>query len=302
MSWATVGRQAEKDIAKLTKARLKAGTDQQLQAQAEKEAAAQAQRVFAALPKPQQTSQEAAKITAKVEEDTGVAVPVDDVLKAGRDPNAPAMKFEMKQEGSEAQVVGKGFGEQYVKIQDAGTDAFSKIARLERMEGLLQGVETGKLTPAMTEIAAVGESLGIKVDKDLPAKQALKALTNEVALQLRNPSGGAGMPGAMSDKDREFLMSMTPGLANTPEGNRTIIETAKTLAKRDQEVALMARQYRKKNGHLDEGFYDDLAAYSAKHPLFKDKKIPTATSTGGLTFDDQEKERRYQEWKAKQGK
>jgi hypothetical protein len=62
------------------------------------------------------------------------------------------------------------------------------------------------------------------------------------------------------------------------------------LAKREQQVAKMARAYRKKNnGTFDEGFYDELAEWSAKNPLFKDspKAAPTAapaTSGGGWSI------------------
>ncbi|MDE2441944.1 MAG: hypothetical protein KGP14_13050, partial [Betaproteobacteria bacterium] len=113
-----------------------------------------------------------------------------------------------------------------------------------------------------------------------PAKQAFQALSGEIALSLRNPSGGAGMPGALSDKDLTFLQSMTPDLGKTTEGNKLIIDTARKLATRDQEVAKMARDYRKKNGQFDEGFFDQLAAYSDKHPLYE-KEAQAQPATGG---------------------
>jgi hypothetical protein len=99
-------------------------------------------------------------------------------------------------------------------------------------------------------------------------KEAAQALSSEIALQLRNPSGGAGMPGAMSDADRQFLANMVPGLATTPEGRKLMIETATKLAQRDKEVAAMARKYRQKKGNIDEGFYDELAQFSSAKPLF----------------------------------
>jgi hypothetical protein len=103
-------------------------------------------------------------------------------------------------------------------------------------------------------------------------------LSNEMALELRNPSGGAGMPGAMSDQDRAFLANMTPGLGKTPGGNKLIIETARKIAKRDQEVAKMARAYRNKKGHFDYGFFDELQDYADKNPLFKDVAVPTQSA------------------------
>ncbi len=143
------------------------------------------------------------------------------------------------------------------------------MAKYDRMDQLLSGIQTGKIVPAMTNIQSIADSLGISVDKTLPAKQAFQALSGEVALSLRNPSDGAGMPGALSDRDLSFLQSMTPDLGKTTEGNKLIIQTARKLAKRDQDVAKMAREYRKKNGQFDEGFFDQLAAYSEKNQLFE---------------------------------
>lgn len=187
---------------------------------------------------------------------------------------APRVNVNNLQEREEAKTVGGGFGKQFNEIQAGAMDAAGKISRLDRLDQLLEGVTTGKLTPAMTQVSALADSLGIKLDPKLGAKQAVQALSNEVALQLRNPSGGAGMPGALSDKDREFLVSMTPGLANTAEGNKLIIESARKLAKREQDVARLARDYRQRKGQMDEGFYQELAQFSVANPLFGGGAIP----------------------------
>lgn len=186
----------------------------------------------------------------------------------------------IKQEGEEAKTVGKYFGDQYADIQKAGFNAQPTINRVERLNALLENVQTGKLTPFGTEVAKTAASLGLKIDSNLGNKEAAAALANEMALQLRNPAGGAGMPGAMSDADREFLKSMTPGLSTTPEGRKMMTETTIKIAKRDQEVAKLARDYRKKNGTLDEGFYEALSAYSNANPLFTAK----SKASGGAKF------------------
>ena len=129
-------------------------------------------------------------------------------------------------------------------------------------------MQTGKLTPFGVDVASTAASLGFKIDPKLGNKQAADALSKEMALELRNPSGGAGMPGALSNSDREFLMSMTPGLTSDPAGRKLISESMIKLAKRDQEVAKLARDYRKRKGNLDEGFYDELAKFSDANPLF----------------------------------
>lgn len=206
----------------------------------------------------------------------GVLSAKTQVAQAGADRN----RVVFKQEGEESKTVGKFFGDQYAEIQKAGIDAYGKVNRLSRMEQLLSGLETGKFTPAMTEVKSALDSLGIKIDPNLGSAQAAQALSNELALQMRNPSGGAGMPGAMSDADRNFLSATVPGLAKTPGGNRQLIETAKRLAQRDQQVAQMAREYRKQNGHLDEGFYQQLQQFSEANPLFRDM----GAASGGFSI------------------
>lgn len=194
-----------------------------------------------------------------------------------------------KQETEEAKTVGGFFGNSYADIQKAGMNAGSKLNRYDRLGSLLDGVGTGRLTPLGMEIAKTAESLGIKIDPNLPNKEAAQALSSEIALELRNPSGGAGMPGAMSDSDRQFLVSMVPGLSTTPEGRKLMLDTASKLAKRDQEVATLARQYRQRHGSIDEGFYNELGKWSAQNPLFKQKSImrqnpPTPAVQGGARF------------------
>lgn len=163
---------------------------------------------------------------------------------------------------------GKFFSDTYADLQKGAMTANRNIANLNRMSQLMEGVSTGKLAPTGAQISALGESFGVKIDPKLGNKQALEALSNEMALALRNPSGGAGMPGAMSDSDREYLRAMVPSLSRTPEGNKIMIEAGLKLAKREQEVADLARKYVAKNGQLNNGFYQELQNFSNQNPLF----------------------------------
>lgn len=200
--------------------------------------------------------------------------------KSLRRAGATQTNINMGQEKEEAKVVGKAFGEQFADIQKSGFTAQSTINRYDRLGQLLEGVNTGKFSPLGLEISKAAQAAGFNIDPNLKNKEASVALSNEIALQLRNPAGGAGMPGALSDKDREFLVSMVPGLGTTPEGRKMMLETGKKLAKRDMDVARLAREYRKKNGSLDEGFYDELNDYANKNPLFQQTtpKKPASSS------------------------
>ncbi len=172
-------------------------------------------------------------------------------------------------ESEEQKALGKDLAEQYSTSQKAGMSASGTLNKLRRAEQLMEGLNTGKLAPASAEVAAVAESLGVKLDPKLSQKQAFVALTNEIALRNKNQGGENLMPGAMSEGDRTFLQQMGPSLANTPEGNRLIFESAKRMAQRDIQVAKMAREYRQKNKTLN-GFSDELSAWSEKNPLFGD--------------------------------
>lgn len=175
--------------------------------------------------------------------------------------------------------MGKAFSEAYTTIQTTGLQAGRTINMYSRMLDLNNMIETGKLAPAKTMIAELSQSLGVDVE-GLDATQAFRALTNRVALELRNPAGGAGMPGAMSDKDREFLMNSVPGLTLTSEGNKLIAEYAVKMAERDKEVFAKARAFVKKNGALNSDFFDELESWSAAHPLFSDADVSKASGGG----------------------
>lgn len=194
----------------------------------------------------------------------------------------PQVQVNTRQETEFGKALGKQQGEDYASLMKSDASASSQINKLSRLESLLASSgKTGKLTPATMELKSVAESLGFRVDPKLPFQQAAQALSSEIALGLRNPAGGAGMPGALSDKDREFLQNMVPNLAKTPEGNKMLLDTAKKLAQREKDVAKLARTYRQKTGRFDEGFYEVLSEYSAKNPLF-----PQAESN--LSPDEQE--------------
>lgn len=195
----------------------------------------------------------------------------------GVTPNPVAQAAATAAATGEAGGVGKFHADNYTSIQKAGMEASSVISRLDRLNELLQGVDTGKLTPAGTEVAAFAESLGLKIDPKLGNKQAADALIKEMTLQMRNPSGGAGMPGAMSDADRQFLSKMTPSLATSPEGRALMIETSRKMAQRDQQVADLALDYRMRTGRMDDGFFKELRQWSAKNPLFT-PPAPTRTA------------------------
>lgn len=186
--------------------------------------------------------------------------------------------------------VGKTFGEQYSGLMKSDMNAPATIGKYQRLGSLLSSINTGKFKGTTTDIKASAKSLGIDLNSlgvtdDVAPAQAARSLVNQLALEMRNPAGGAGMPGALSDKDREFLVQSIPGLENDPSAIGTMVEYRVKLAQREQQVARMARAYRKKNGKFDEGFYDELADWSAKNHLFPEAKAATpAPAASGFSI------------------
>lgn len=179
---------------------------------------------------------------------------------------------------TESKEVGEIYGKEFGTYRKASESAQTKLDQYQRLDNLLEGVNTGKLTPYTTELSAwaksIGETLNIpslkNIDPKLPNKEAANTISQALALELRDPSGGAGMPGAMSDADREFLMRMVPSLSTTPEGRRLMVQYAMKAAERTQTIAELAEKYRKENGSL-EGFSEVKREYVKNHPLFHKK-------------------------------
>jgi hypothetical protein len=168
----------------------------------------------------------------------------------------------------------------FIETQTAEKAARNALPKFQRITQVLDGIETGKLTPMGTTVAQYANALGVPIDSKLPNKEAAIALTGQLALELRNPAGGAGMPGALSDSDRNFLVNViSPSIAQTPQGRALVIDTKVKILQRDMEVAQMARDYRKKHGQLDDGFAEELNQFSAKNPLFPTSQ--SGASSGG---------------------
>ena len=131
-------------------------------------------------------------------------------------------------------------------------------------------VTSGGLAENITGLKGIAASLNIDI-KGKGAEDAIRSITNRFALELRNPSGGAGMPGAMSDSDRNFLASIPPSLANTKEGRALIAMTMRAVNNRDIQVAQLAQKFQEQNdGRLNINFQKSLREWSDKNPLMSE--------------------------------
>lgn len=170
--------------------------------------------------------------------------------------------------------VSKASADTYNGLQKSASSADTQIEKLQRIGSLLGDYDGNKLSSTGVELAKYGNSIGLNIDPNVGNKEAAQALSNELALAARSTADGGGMPGAMSDPDRQFLVSMSPGLANSADGRKQLIDTKVKVLQRSKDVAMAARKWRQKYGRLDTSdpngndFQTTLSNWSAANPLF----------------------------------
>jgi len=186
---------------------------------------------------------------------------------------ATNVNIDQKGEASYDQTMGKGLAEDYRGLIEAGRAATGKIAKYEQLKTALDRTYTGAGGQTVLQLKRLAKSvgvdklMGVNID-DVGDAEFANALGNQLALELRNPAGGAGMPGALSDKDREFLVASIANVDKTPEGNKKLLDMMIGLERRNQQVMKLANDYARDNKRLSPAFFDQLSQWSEKNPLF----------------------------------
>ncbi len=176
-----------------------------------------------------------------------------------------------KSESEQAKKRGQFFGDLRSEVDKVAFDAPAQLNNINRMEQLLEGIETGSLAGVGVKISQLAKSAGITLDENLGEKEAAIALANQMAIGLRKAGTGV-----MTDKDFEVFLASVPSLSMTPEGRKQMMVTMRGKLNRDIEISKMAREYAKThNGMLDDGFLDQVAQYKADNPLFAERKSTT---------------------------
>ena len=120
---------------------------------------------------------------------------------------------------------------------------------LNQMSRLLDtGLKTGSLAGLSKSFKGVLSSvLGVEIE-GLAEAEALEAISNKLALEVRNPASGMGLPGSTSNRDLDFLIASIPGLRKSVKGNRLMIALAKEQHKIRQALNIEQARIIKENG------------------------------------------------------
>ena len=150
-------------------------------------------------------------------------------------------------------------------------------------QALDTGVRTGSFGEHEQNMRRFGMLLGIGNADQLAGGELLTSVQNRMALIMRNPDSGMGMPGAVSDRDLTFLKDAQIGMNRTPEGNRQMLQAFRLLEQRKLEIAQLADAYVEQHGQLDVGFNKIVKRYAAENPLFPLSANRPAGSTNDPT-------------------
>lgn len=168
-------------------------------------------------------------------------------------------------------------------LRSMGVESASKLSNFDAMDQLLDklGNSTGPAWPLVQSMGNVIRTFAPeawpKMNEKIGAAEAYATIANPLTLALRQSvssmlnekGGGTGMPGAMSDADRDFLQSSLPRLTNSPQGNKLALRMLKAIERRKVEISQMADAYAKDHGgQLDENWPMVLRQFMAKRPMF----------------------------------
>lgn len=159
-------------------------------------------------------------------------------------PLPPTKMFESAEEKKRGEL----FGTELIDINKGSDTAFKNNQNLDLMNELvnLPNIKTGFAGELRTNVAAVAKEFGIDTDiQDLTAAEALKGVSGKVVLD-----GLSAFKGAISDGERKFLVSITPGLTNTIEGNKLLIQIGKRQNQLAIGLAEEANKWSNENGGL----------------------------------------------------
>ena len=199
---------------------------------------------------------------------------------------APSVNVDLKGQTAGAQESAKLDAKKLDGMRSQADAAAGALDDINTVEGWLKGLDTGSLAPeklaAQKFLGGLGINTNIFGSKEQVAKaEAALTIVNQMALKLRNPESGLGMPGAMSDKDLAFLKQSTVGLETTEPGRNLIIDLTRRAASRRMEIARMADEFYYQNDNSFKGWPQFLKQWRDANPLFSDADIAAAKQAAG---------------------
>jgi hypothetical protein len=178
-------------------------------------------------------------------------------------------------ETEEQKAWGKKRIEAHYKRKGEARQAEGQLMTLNELENLISSPETyvGAGAGAIKDIKRIAGFFGFE-PKGTTNAEVIESLSNQMALKMRNPESGFGMPGSISDRDVKFLKATVPGLTKTKEGNLELIRILRKLQERKIEISDLESQYLEQNDTL-KGFEKVRREFVKDNPMFGEQETAT---------------------------
>lgn len=176
----------------------------------------------------------------------------------------------------------KLFAKRYDDISAGASNAQQMMGMYDLAEQALNsGVRTGLGAESELTLRQLGAAMGMDTDPNkLSGGELIRAVQNRMALTMRSPDGGMGMPGALSDRDIKFLKDSQVGIDRSPEGNRRMLQSFRAMEQRKIQIAQLADEYVARNGRLDSGFNKEVREFANNNPLFQQEQQQPSGRSG----------------------
>lgn len=167
----------------------------------------------------------------------------------------------------------KFYAERAGKLNDSWYTANELHSKLDLVQNLFSNpaVASGALAETVSDLKGVADSFGIQTTGK-SSEDVIRAVTNEMAMRIKNAGGTNMMPGAMSDFEQKLLRSMVPNLAQSREGRALMVEVMRAKVLQDMKISELAANYEEQNGKLDSGFEREARSYLRQNPMFDQRK------------------------------
>lgn len=165
-------------------------------------------------------------------------------------------------------------------LNDRANKAGTEEGRLQQLEYALSRTYSGFGAEQLLTLRQMGGALGIGDTEALGAGELARSISNQLALGLRNPAGGEGMPGNLSNADRDFLQRSVPSLQNSPEGWREMINMRRRLNQYALAQSQEANRYLEAGGSAT-SLRPHMQRWADANPLFA---APAAREGGRRTL------------------
>jgi hypothetical protein len=194
----------------------------------------------------------------RFEQLSGVSSESEEVYRALDDEAYARERLKGKRAGSSAAEpaydaeMGQSLAKEFKAVNEAAGKASEAKADLLLMKEAIKSPDLYMGTfgdEALAVKKALATAFGVDL-KGVPQGAVVQRVASRIALGLKD-----GLPGPMSDSDRNFLLTLPPGLADHPESARRLVEIG--LAQREWKIQLAdaANDYVAKNGRLDQNWY-----------------------------------------------